>query len=1085
MAKFDLAFSSPSHNSSQMPLTNQDVRLFSIIKYLNSSRTVASRPLTLPMTTANKHDTNNSEETENTYKFRELFLDLARKKATGTLNVSVVKKTDDGDEEVHDISILILNGGVADLDLHEEDSILTNAILSSGEFAEREIKKIRKKETKKDSPCLGILLFSMDRVSSEDILERAQDLLIDNVCNILTEEIEEAEFIDHPEGELQEDFNNELSKVFDILFAGEDVFIEAMHRLDHWDLIEKHFYELENIYYATPSGMKYYNEPEVYENEITIIKQMDGNLDMGEVISSVDMVCFEALNIIQTLIHQGDIEPLNPIQLYQLGVEEQEKDHFEKARKIYTRAMEMGLDDFDIQLKLAETFQSMRNIAEAKRQYEGFADKCLNQNRVKDAIRAYRRITEIDPLSIKFQRKLIDQLIRENRHEEALVQGLTAAESLASSGTARGGLEILLFLRDNGTQESQLSGKIVEFAERCGEKQIVEEELAKNPNRLEELMDIDRALEMYQAKFCEGNDSLKIRLKLVELHLQRGHNKDVLEHINGILGTQYERMIKQDKILVWLHKTRCKLDPGNLLSNRFLIKHYLDSNDRDTAISTLEKLIEVMETKDEVYYLEDLLRYRINLEKKNLEPQWKLVKFFECRKKYPEALKEIEKVTSFAIENKDTETVKKCWSEVLRIAPFHREGLVKMSELLASGEDKKAAVHQLRAILFTDIACNNLTGAREVFNKIEALDPGNPDDSARFGIALLTAGEKQKGVEHLIPTARQYLERKDLGTSRSIIEQALCEDPENSEAQELKKEIESLEERLKAPPPQAQQPMMPHPMPPQGMPQQPQQWPQYQVPPQQPVQPGYQPAPQYQQPTAAPPAPATNQNDGAKEAFQPRAPIKKKTVSAITSRLKNLKNTRPSGQFSGKKIVQGGVKAITDNLKSFQNQENQDRAASSSSTPPAQADAPSPENDSTPTPAVNKSSPIAKRKGVIGVAARLKALARGGGKAEEPSPPAENSEASETTETEIIADDIRLEESRSEENIAVPSSGPSPLGGALVNEQLKKLQNSSKSGNTSTKSKSLGGPASKLAQLRKNKDKTTAEPAEETTTEVV
>ncbi len=939
-------------------------------------------------------------------RFCEVFLDIALEKKTGTLKIVTDRQS--GGREV---SVLFHEGGVVDLDLGEGDSVLVQGILATGAISDRDVKKVRKKASKRGSPPLGILLFELGRVAEEELLERVQETLISNACELFSEDVEQLEFTEHGVDEVMEGFNNELSEVFDIVFAGEDIFLEAMRKLGRWDLVQENYPSLLDIYYATPSGMRYYNDPETYESEIAIIKRMDGRLDLDEVIEAVPMSPFDALQVIQILAYQQDIQPLSPIQMFQLGVEASDRGEFSKGARIFQRAIDLGLDDFDIQFRLGQAYEASGDTAAARERYLDFAEKCVGQSRRRDAIRALQRVAEITPLDIDVQRSLAELLIEDGRQEEAIVQGLTAAESLAAAGSQREALGHLLFIRDCGLQERQLSSKIIALAEQCGERGVVEEEIARNSTNLEELLDADRALEMYQKQFCEGNTSIEIRLKLIELHLQKGHNHEVLAHINGVLSGPNARLIQDTKVLAWLHKTRCSIEPGNVVSNRWLIDYYVRSGKEATAIELLDKLIGHMEAENEVYYLRDLRRHMIELDPDNLEYRWKLVTLLHGQEKYSDAVVEIEKIAELAIKKKDSETLERVWNELLRLASFHREALFRLIETIEAVGAKKEAVAKLKSILWVDLGSGNITGAREVVNKIESLSPNDPDVGYRFGRALLATEDSQNGVQHLVDAAKGFLKRKDIGSAKRAVEAALAVDGENAGGVKVKKKIEELEEVLTNPgarrapasaPAAAQKPRV-------------------------------------QQPQAQP-----TSSGGEKEAFQPRAPIRKTTVSAITARLRNLQGDSSKPASGGKKVVQASLKSITENLK------KQRKAGETAESKPkkgddaggdAGAEAPAPK------PAT---APVTKKKGVGGVASRLKALAAGDASTPPPSEkPAEGESAGDAT------------------GDAPAQTGASALGGALVNEQMKKLK---AAGGAKKKKKNLGGPAAKLAQLRAKKE---------------
>jgi tetratricopeptide (TPR) repeat protein len=184
-----------------------------------------------------------------------------------------------------------------------------------------------------------------------------------------------------------------------------------------------------------------------------VISCIDGRSAFSEVIEKAveklpeELDAFVALSVIRSLVANGDVASLNPVELFQLGMEFQEAGNHAKAFKLYSRAAELGLDDFDIAFKIAQALEALGRPAEAAAKYREFGDKCLTHTRIEEAIKSYRKAAELEPGALDLQRKLVDILLRENRREEALSTALKLALRRQAAGDSRGALELLLELR--------------------------------------------------------------------------------------------------------------------------------------------------------------------------------------------------------------------------------------------------------------------------------------------------------------------------------------------------------------------------------------------------------------------------------------------------------------------------------------------------------------------------------------------------------------------------------------------------------------------------------------------------------------
>jgi tetratricopeptide (TPR) repeat protein len=808
------------------------------------------------------------------------FLDLVDSRATGTLRVVY--------EDDTKIEVFFREGGIGDVDPSHSESLLFHALLATGQVTEKDIKKARKRADKEGEPTIGLCLFDLQKVEQDELLERVEQLVTEAVCGVFSLNAEHFEFFEHDKSERLHEFNTEVSEVFELFFDGRELFIEAMRRLDRWDMIEENLTCLWDVFYATPRGMQYYSDPDTYATEIAILGQIDGIRDLEEVLEVSDIPQFECLQYLKALERQGDIEIVNPVQLFQMGVDCTERRQFEKAWKVFQRAIQRGLDDFDVQFKLAETCAAIERDEEAIRHYEEFAEKCLDQARRREAVVALRRICELDPMNLEVQSKLMDLLVQIERLDEAVVQGLTTAKSLVGANRHADALGLLVTLRDRGVKEAQLSRKIIELAETCGEQKILEQELSADPSQVDDLIEPDRALETYERLFCEGNDSVEIRIKLVELHQQLGNRDKVLGHLNGLLGSSRESEIRDAKVLANLHKTRCQLMPGHIPSSRWLIDFQLKNGKVQEALATLHNLIEQLENKEHHYLLVDARKRLVILDKENYEPRWKLARLYERIGHQEKAISEIEQIAKTAARREDRKTTREAWTAILEIAPYHVEAISHVGNCLESSGDTKGALERFKAVARVDIINGNIDGVLRCIEHLERLEDEDVKFQYDLAQTLLASGKKEKGLEVIKVVTQKFIASRDLGMARQALELAFCEAPGQDDVLQLKDELETLERKLEAP--------------------------------------EVVPAPAKPDATAVSPHPTlqgTVTSSGTtvikSEPFQGRSPVTSRgKVSAITARLKNLQSGETPTRPAGRQIVIGGINKISSSLKNLQ-----------------------------------------------------------------------------------------------------------------------------------------------------------------------
>ena len=108
-------------------------------------------------------------------------LSISREKRTGTLRV--------GSTESQTKQVVFIQGYVADVDTGREDTALEAALLNTGEYSEKDLKRARKACAKKEV-SLGAALLELDLVTEEVIVECVQQQVLEEVCMVFDWEVQ-------------------------------------------------------------------------------------------------------------------------------------------------------------------------------------------------------------------------------------------------------------------------------------------------------------------------------------------------------------------------------------------------------------------------------------------------------------------------------------------------------------------------------------------------------------------------------------------------------------------------------------------------------------------------------------------------------------------------------------------------------------------------------------------------------------------------------------------------------------------------------------------------------------------------------
>ncbi len=709
-------------------------------------------------------------------------LAIAREKLTGTIRVVSAEEATK--------QIVFVQGFVADIDTGRDDTVLEAGLLNTGGFADKDLKRARKTAAKK-KVSIGTALLELDLLEEDVIVESVQQQVMGEVCGVFDWEVASHDFIEHADDERLETFYSDLTDHVEIYIDGEEVFLDGARRLGRWDLVASQFGMLHDVYYATPSSFKYFHEQD-YPEERAIIGAVDGIKDVEEVIAAASQDPFAAFNVVRKLMAANELELINPVQMYQLGVEASSGDNLEKAVKLFRRAHERGLDDFDLQLKLAQTYEGLGRKQDATNWYVLFGEKCQAQLRFDEAIRCLRKAVRLDPDRIATRENLMTLLFQNNRREEGIEELIGIAERKAAKGNKAGALTMLLEHQGDEDKDPRVQKKLIEIAESAGNTELANREREALAKSLELRKDVEAALEVYQMMYCDGDDSIDVRLKLVDLHRKRGNRQKALDHIRSILNTPEKRGVRDLQILEHLHETVRELRPADNRSNQWLVDRSIHAGDEKRAAQILIEWIGHLEREGDTETVEHAYHQLISIDDR-ADHRWGLASTMEKLGRHAEAQRELRCLANLALRRKDFDQSMKAVDYILKQAPFDLETRKMQVELYEAQGSRDLAVQKCREVAQLHIIAGNVQEAEQFCRRLLVNHPDDAEMVTRLGQLCQESGDRRKAAEQFLKAAKIHLEGHNYGLGQSALEKLLALEPGHQEGLALLEEIKARE----------------------------------------------------------------------------------------------------------------------------------------------------------------------------------------------------------------------------------------------------------------------------------------------------
>ncbi len=632
-------------------------------------------------------------------------LSLSKEQASGTFTAP-----DEGDPNGH-IVFNVIQGHIRDVTFPGQ-STLERTFQDS--VSPSELKKA-KKQAAKGKSSLGEALIKRGIITEDAAIEAVIAFVKHSVAQLLTYPNDAIKFTQGNQGEA---LFSDLGTNYDIYLPIEDLLIHALSSFEAWDFVVEHFSFLRDVYYATPNAVKYFHQQAENQDELAILQQIDGQKNIEEVITLSSLDPFYALDIVQQLAEEGIVELVNPVQLFQLGLDEEENGNWSKALHLYQRSLDRGLDDFDLQFRLAHAFEKTgkKNIAISR--YLDFADKCAREFRFEDTLRALKRITILDCDNIPIRRRYIQLLHKYDKNAEAAEESLKLADTLQSKNRSEEALRILGEAADNYPEDLDLQEKYATLCEECKANDQLQETKERLTQIYSNRKDTTKALEYFQKLFIKGEDTLEIRLKLVELHLVQGNKEKALDHLDAVLAIGNPYGINDKKQLRELHQKRCELQPGERYSCWFLIENALSRNELATAETKLRELIAHLDPVKGRHEIVLALKKLVKIFPDNHTYRWQLAKELEKSQKTGESAKTLMNLAEIEKTKGNYDEARHAYEEVLRLQPYDQEAREEIAPLYEQLNEQEKLQREQRNLAILAILAGQIDKAQSLCREV-------------------------------------------------------------------------------------------------------------------------------------------------------------------------------------------------------------------------------------------------------------------------------------------------------------------------------------------------------------------------------
>jgi outer membrane protein assembly factor BamB/tetratricopeptide (TPR) repeat protein len=312
----------------------------------------------------------------------DIFQSLSLNQHTGTLRVT------DGKRE----KLIYFAQGEITLLSSDKKVKIGDMLVETGKISHEDLDYALAQQ-KKTRKRLGEILIEEGFVTEEDVAEVVRSQIEEEIYDLFLWKKADFEFlIDY----CPEKLKNPAHQVTKLQFNTNSLIMEALRRLDEWELISKEIPTLKEVYKVTSASpaLDDIDLPERVKAEIRLI---DGEKTVEAIAEETNLSEFELCKLLYELKTRKIIAPLSPPELSERADDCFEKGKFRQASALYERLAEVLPKNVSIRWHLADSLRAFGDEPRALEQYELIAKRLEATRERAELARVYGAILDLSP----------------------------------------------------------------------------------------------------------------------------------------------------------------------------------------------------------------------------------------------------------------------------------------------------------------------------------------------------------------------------------------------------------------------------------------------------------------------------------------------------------------------------------------------------------------------------------------------------------------------------------------------------------------------------------------------------------------
>jgi tetratricopeptide (TPR) repeat protein len=692
------------------------------------------------------------------------------------------------------------NGVVELLKTSKAKTLLGRALVKRRKLSDQQLQAALERQAAGQYQLrLGQILIGMGIIPADELEKALKSQIAEEILELFTWVSFKSEFI---RGDPPLDVFEAEDLQARVLLEPKKLVTEAERRTTELEAIRRYVPSFHDVYVPVGDAAERTMNRSDAGPERDVISCADGQRDVHEMLDEVHAPDLLALRALAKLVQAGDVAAVAPAQLMALGQECEDRREFERSRRRYLRAEELGHPDFDLPRRIGQIDEVMGDLGSACDRYVAYADRCTQAGYPDVAVATLGRVLDLaktqlvgtpqlKTLEREARTKLAAILEKSGRADEASAEYMKLLADLPADAPIDErirAISAILNLDNRADLREQLADLYLQQGDQAQAIMELQDVAAtaladgahdKGIVVLEKILSIDPHEILTHQQLASTLAATGNKTRAVAEYLK------IAEHIQemGLASASAQTLVQ-------IYEKVVELDPRNSQARKWLTQAYEGKAEADKVIAHVRGMAEALrnagDRKDELLAALDKLGtylpddHALALERAKLKKE--LGKTEDARAAF-------KALADAAVKAKDHGLAHECLQEVIAATPGDLEAQLALVRVESQESKGTSAARRCGAVFELAFVSGKLDLADEAVKRAIDIEPDAPVHRERSARLHEAKAQPQEAAKTLVKAARLARSEEDFGTARAWLKRALELDPASADALELLEQV--------------------------------------------------------------------------------------------------------------------------------------------------------------------------------------------------------------------------------------------------------------------------------------------------------